>query len=93
MDFDEDSLLLLLAACILRHVPEIIHQLLLLLLLSCVLIHEIQYSLQLADTVGAKKTLSANWSVRLLESFPISVLISRIIYFSISKRVICNWVD
>ena len=61
MDFDEDSLLLLLAACILCHVPEIIHQLLLLLLLSCVLIHEIQYSLQLADTLVQKKSLSANW--------------------------------
>ena len=43
--------------------------------------HTVEYSLQLADTVGAKKDCPLIGGVRLLESFLISVLISRTKYF------------
>ena len=56
---------------------------------------EIQCSLQLADTVAKKKKCpligKCLLSVRLLESFSISVLISSMKHFSISVR--CSWVD
>ena len=51
----------------------------------------LQYSLQLADTVGAKKNCPLIGGVRLLESFSISVLVSRIKHFPVSAR--CSWVD
>ena len=51
-----------------------------------------QYSFQLADTVGAKKKkLSAYWRCPSFGKFSISVLISRTEHFSLPIR--CSWVD
>ena len=46
----------------------------------------VQYSLQLADTIGAKKNYPLIGGVRLLESFSTSVSISTIKHFFISIR-------
>ena len=54
-------------------------------------VFSLQYSLQLVDTVGANKTGRKLEVSAFLESFSISVLISRIKHFLISIR--CSWVD
>ena len=60
-------------------------------LLNILPVTDVQYSLQLADTVGAKENCPLIGGVRLLKSFLISVLISRIKHFPIFIR--CSWVD